>query len=190
VLGLPPLATRDTAELEEANLTFQADRPVPATMATLGVGLRLTMDIGAGLFIGIDGELGAATRAAPVRVMTDSSEPVVASQSRYGQLGLLVGARRALGRSQLTVELAGGVQAIPITARYADDMESGGEHTASFSRLVRPVLEPRLRFDRWLTPWISVGAFVGAQIPVTSNNRGYAGGLQLSLHVRAFDGGL
>jgi hypothetical protein len=90
----------------------------------------------------------------------------------------------------VSIELAGGVQAIPVTARYADDDESRSEHTASFSTLVRPVFEPRLRFERWLTPWISAGAFVGAQIPVTSNSRGYAGGLQLSLHVRAFDGGL
>ncbi len=154
-------------------------------MNAVGVGLRLTIDIGAGFYVGPEGEIGAATASLPVRAVALDAEPLSAWQGGYGQLVGVFGARRTLGRARVAVELAGGVLATPVTARFADDPDAGTSHTTYLSASPRLTAEARVRVSRWISPWASAGAFAGADI----TGRGYSVGLQLGLHLRAFDGG-
>ena len=92
-IRLAPLSLSGSTELEGQKLRFMAERPNARTMNTIGVGLRLTIDIGAGFYLGADGEIGAATASLPVRAMASDAEPLTAYQASYGQ----VAASRASG---------------------------------------------------------------------------------------------
>lgn len=184
-IQLAPLSLSGWTELEDTKFRFAADQPSPRTMTTIGIGVRGTIGVGWGFYLGLDGELGAATTALPVRAVAMNAEPITAFQAGYGQLAALIGARRTIGDTRVAVELAGGVLTVPVTARFADDPETGSEHETVLSFSARPTAEARLRVDRWITPWVTAGAFGGVDL----SGRGYSAGLSLGLHLRAFDGG-
>ena len=184
-IRVAPVSIGGTAELEGRNLRYTADRPTEQTMNAIGIGLRGTVEIAAGFYVGGEGELGAAISSVPVRTVALDSEPLTAWQGGYGQVVAVFGARRMLGDTRVAVELAGGLLVTPVTARFADDPESGSTHTTTLSAMARPTAEARVRVARWLSPWASAGAFAGADL----FGRGYSAGLQLGVHLRAFDGG-
>lgn len=184
-IRVAPISIGGTTELEGRDVRYAADRPTARTMNAIGVGLRGTVAIGAGFYLGAEGEIGAAMSSLPVRAMALDAEPLTAWQGYYGQAVGVLGIQHSLGDTRIAVELAGGVLATPVTARFADDPESGSTHTATLAAMARPTAEARVRIARWLSPWASAGTFAGADL----FGRGYSAGLQLGVHLRAFDGG-
>lgn len=184
-IRLAPISIAGTTALESTRLQFTADRRSIRTMHAFGIGLRGTLGIGAGLYVGLEGEIGIAPRAVDVGVSAVDTEPLTAWQGNYGQAVAVLGARHTLGSTRVEAELAGGVLATPVSARFADDLEIGEEHTTTLSQLARRTAEARLRITRWLTPWVTLGGFAAAGL----TRRGYSAGLSLGLHLRAFDGG-
>lgn len=183
-IHMTPVSLGGTAEIEGRNLRYTADRSAAGTMKTIGIGFRGTVEIAAGFYLGAEGEIGAAISALPVRAVALDSEPLTAWQGSYGQVVAVFGAQRMIGDTRIAVELAGGALVTPVSARFADDPEMGSTHTAVLSTIARPTAEGRVRIARWLSPWASAGAFAGADL----SGRGYSAGLQLGLHLRAFDG--
>ena len=69
--------------------------------------------------------------------------------------------------------------------RYSfDSSYSYCEHTSTI-RASAPLLEARVRAERWLNPWISVGATVGTSL---IEQGAWMGGLNIGFHTRAFSG--
>lgn len=184
-IRLAPLSLSGSTELEGQKLRFMAERPNARTMNTIGVGVRLTMDIGAGFYLGADGEIGAATASLPVRAMASDAEPLTAYQASYGQVAAILGAHRTIGDTRVAAEVAAGGLVTPVTARFADDPETGSDHRTMLSLSARPTAEARLRVARWLSPWTSVGVFAGIDL----SGGGFSAGLSFGAHLRAFDGG-
>lgn len=184
-IRIAPMSIGGRTEIQGRDVRYSADRQTTSTMNAIGVGLRGTLAIGAGLYLGAEGELGAAMSSLPLRAMALDAEPLTAWQSYYAQVVGVLGICNSLGNTRIAVELAGGVLATPVIAKFADDTDSGITHTATLAALARPAAEARLRFARWLSPWASAGAFAGADLL----GRGYSAGLQLGVHLRAFDGG-
>lgn len=85
----------------------------------------------------------------------------------YGAFAAILGGRRRLEHTTLAMELAAGV----ISA-------------GSGALEPRLDLDVRLRLDRWITPWVTVGAFAG--VDPFERDRSFGG--QLAIHLRAFDG--
>ena len=184
-IRIAPMSIGGRTEIEGRDVRYAADRQTTSTMNAIGIGLRASVATGAGFYLGAEGEIGAAMSSLPVRAMALDAEPLTAWQSYYAQVVTVLGFRHSLGDTRIAVELAGGVLATPVTARFADDAESGITHTATLAAMARPAAEARVRVARWLSPWASAGAFVGTDL----FGRGYAAGLQLGVHLRAFDGG-
>ena len=184
-IRLAPVSIAGTTVLESTRLQFAAERRSIRTMHAVGVGLRGTLGIGAGLYAGLEGEIGLAPRAVNVGASAVDTEPLTAWQGNYEQAVAVLGARHTLGFTRVEAELAGGVLATPVSVRFADDLEIGEEHTTTLSQLARPTAEARLRITRWLTPWVTIGGFAAAGLI----RRGTSAGLSLGLHLRAFDGG-
>jgi hypothetical protein len=138
-----------------------------------GAGLRWSVGVGAGLYLGLGiegGPIGLGEQARP-----DGSGPV-----GFYAMGLVHGGvRRRFGRWTLASELATGAAIVPVSYPV------GSAETTSTDANLRSVIEARARADLWLNPWITVGAFAGADL----GGRGTMSGLQLSLHIRAFDAG-
>ncbi len=88
----------------------------------------------------------------------------------YGSLVAIAGGQRRIDRTSVAIELAAGVL-------FADSAprSSGG----------RLDLDLRARFDRWVSPWLTIGGFVGLDPFV----RDYTAGVQVAFRFRAYDGG-
>jgi len=96
-IRVAPLSIGGSAELEGRNLRYTADRPTERTMNAIGIGLRGTVEIAAGFYLGGEGEVGAAISSVPVRAVALDSEPLTAWQGGYGQVVAVFGARRMRG---------------------------------------------------------------------------------------------
>jgi hypothetical protein len=184
-MQLAPLSLAGTTQLEGTDLRYRAERTVPATLQTVGIGVRLAIAVTASSYAGAEVELGSAMSSAHADTMTLAPEPITASQRGYGQAVAVLGVRHELAGTRLAAELAGGVRATPVTAWFADDPETTGDHATTLAMVARPLVEARVRATRWLSPWLSAGAFAGADV----TGGGFALGLSLGAHLRAFDGG-
>ena len=89
----------------------------------------------------------------------------------FGAGHLVLGARTSISQSNVfALETAAGAL-ITASAQTATD--------------TRGSFEVRARADRWLNPWLSLGAFAG----VDPFARDVSAGLLFGFHARAFDGG-
>lgn len=89
----------------------------------------------------------------------------------FGGVHAVLGARAWLDRSSVSLETAPG----ELVVASADETESK----------TRGALELRARFDRWVSPWFTIGGYAG----IDPFARDVSAGLSLAYHVRAFDGG-
>lgn len=88
----------------------------------------------------------------------------------YGALAAIAGGQGRIDRTSFAIELAAG-------ALFAD--------SATRSNGWRADLDLRVRFDRWVSPWWTIGGFAGLDPFV----RDYTAGAQFAFRFRAYDGG-
>jgi hypothetical protein len=93
----------------------------------------------------------------------------------------VAGARAALGRGTLAVELAGGVRA----RMYNFDSTYHGCETSSSVSVSRGVVDARVRGELWSGPWLAMGATAGANLLARGD---WMMGVYFGLHSRAFAG--
>jgi hypothetical protein len=89
----------------------------------------------------------------------------------FGAVHAVLGARAWLERSTLSLEIAPG--GLVVTSSEATETATRG------------AIELRVRADRWLSPWFTIGGFAG----VDPFAREVSAGVSFAYHARAFDGG-
>lgn len=128
----------------------------PDVMKAVGSGVRFTVGFTSSLYIG--GEMSGG-------VAIGRGWP-----GGYGGAMAIVGGQQRFERTTFGLELAAGAELADVGSR-----SSGW----------RADFDMRLRVDRWISPWWTVGGFVGLDPFV----RDYTAGMFFAFHVRAFDGG-
>lgn len=93
----------------------------------------------------------------------------------------VAGARAALGRATLAVELAGGVR----SRMYSFDSTYHGCETSSSISVSRGVVDARVRGELWSGPWFALGATAGANLVERGD---WMMGVYFGLHSRAYAG--
>ncbi|MCB9562086.1 MAG: hypothetical protein H6708_16910 [Kofleriaceae bacterium] len=127
---------------------------------------------------GVAGDEGQATEAMAGATMRPS---VTASLTGGGVLGARLRVRQGRRPITLSAEVFAGVQTVMVEVHsqyLACD-------TTSTSSAHQTLVEPRLRAEAWLSPWMTVGAFAGSDL---LHPGGEVMGVYLGAHVRAFDG--
>jgi hypothetical protein len=147
--------------------------------------LRIGGEVRPGVYVGAEGEVGGVAAFAPVDVAVDagaSGVPQFAQRHGFvdGAAGY-VGVRERAGRAVVSLELAVGARGIvhAFRVRYAGVT---GEQDLDDVMLV---VEPRVRVDAWLSPYVTGGVEVGANAVELGD---WSGGVFIGLHTRAFDG--
>jgi hypothetical protein len=108
---------------------------------------------------------------------------VTSNQALYLGGGGVVGVRGHLGpRLMLGAEVGGGARTVQINVTSA----LGACEIIDHHYATEAYLEPRVRADYWVTPWVTVGAFAGGDL---IGGGGQMAGAAVSLHLRAFDRG-
>jgi hypothetical protein len=199
--SLPPLSTEvgfftrrlgtgygASGTMEHETDTFAYRVPGrPDRGTAMGATVRLAAALPAHLYVATDLELGALVSDTPMGVeMTgvgsDGLAPSIsAGETLYAGAGGVAGLRGRLGDVVLAAEMAAGARflGLSVESRYGACIVSDTHyHVAGF-------VEPRVRVDYWLNPWLTVGGFAGSDLVGGSQMIG-AG---LGFHLRAFDRG-
>lgn len=138
------------------------------------------------IYAGAEFDLGgvAGDDADMVTMATDGgvrpAEMTPRIQMSFGY-GAVLGARVPLGNLRLSAEVFAGGR----TLQLAVDSAVGACETTSYAYSSRAAIEPRVRLEAWVSPWLTLGAFAGSDLL----SPGPAAGAFLSGHTRAFDGG-
>jgi len=149
-------------------------------------GVRIGVGLPHGMFVAVEGEGGSIVAPAGARPEMTSSgtfgTPTISQGTGIAfNAAAVAGVQRRLGLGRVGVELAGGVR----TAHYSFQSSYHLCETATNVSAAAPLVEARVSYERWLSPFISAGATVGASVV----DRGsWMGGLQLGFHTRAFGG--
>lgn len=181
------LGTRD-GSLSHDGESFSY-RIVDGPEATMDSALLTTMRFGVGvsrhLYVASDVELGGLVSPRAEAQMTSSGQfgtPSI-TPARTMVLDVLgaVGAQASAGRGTFAVELAGGLRTLrhQYESRYL-----ACQQTETISETYG-VVETRARAQAWLTPFVSLGATVGASV---LDRADWTVGVQLGVHSRAFAG--
>ena len=166
VTRLPPLSfgwlvhartvPTSLSRLDASAALAREQAPVDATsMKVLGPGIRITVGVAPRLYLGGEMTGGLAIGAA--------------QPGAYGSVAGVIGAQHHTTRTDFALELVAGAVFTDTTP-----LQSGWRADA----------DVRIRVDRWITPWVTLGGFVG----VEPFGRGYTAGALVALRVRAFDG--
>lgn len=161
-----------------------AFRRMPSAVASGGADMdvgsvfRLSGELRHHIYLGAEGELGGQAAFAPA---DPTVMPGMWSQ-RHGVMygaAAIVGVRVSTGRAVLSPELAVGGRGViyPFNVR---DSGVTHEHDLELGRLV---IEPRVRGEVWLSPYVSGGLTVGANTVARGD---WMAGVFLGLHTRAF----
>ena len=147
--------------------------------------LRVGFGLARGLYLAGELELGGVAQPAARVEITPTDAPLAPTIQPTSSLtvgGLAVaGFHGALGGGTVGVELAGGVRSISYA--YESHLLASTAH-ASLSA-TSPVLEPRVRAQGWLSPFVSVGAFAGASV---LERGAWMAGVQLGFSSQPFGG--
>jgi hypothetical protein len=170
---------------EDEPFTSRASgRPAGADTAEVGT-LRVGVGLGRGFYLAVDGELGRLTRTAARAETAPALEPgtpsVAPGPSLAMGLSAAAGVRGAVGRVTLGVEVAGGVRGLV----YRDRVPYLACESTTTHQVSSPILEARARASLWLSPFVSVGASVGASV---IERGAWMAGVQLGFATRAFGG--
>ena len=151
-----------------------------------GAALRLALALPAHVYVGTEVELGGLVSGARADVaMTGAGDgpgpSMTAHESLYMAAGGVAGVRGRLGPAVLAAEVVAGVRdvSLSVDSSYGACTLSDTHHrTAGF-------VEPRVKLDFWLSPWITVAGFAGSELDGQSRMVGAS----VAFHVRAFDRG-
>lgn len=154
-------------------------------VAMLGV-FRVAVEIPHGLYAAVDLELGGIVAPAGAATEMTSTGTFGAPRVTSGG-GMMFSSLAVLGMMQsfqavdLGLEIAGGQRTVQHT------FDSSYHHCAETTTIsaTAPLLEARVRAERWLNPWLSVGATFGTSM---IEQGAWMGGLQLGVNTRAFGG--
>ena len=146
---------------------------------------RLGVGLGKPLYVAADLELGGIASGAPAAEMTSSGmrgSPTITSKSgvAFNALGV-VGARGGRGRSSFGVELAGGIGAV----NYAYHSQYYACEQDVAVGASRGMLEVRANVERWINPWVNVGAIAGSSL---IDRGAWMTGVYLGITTRSFAG--
>jgi hypothetical protein len=147
--------------------------------------LRIGGEVRPGVYVGAEGEVGGVAAFAPVDVEADagaSGVPLFAQ--RHGFVDgatAFAGVRERAGRAVVSLELAVGGRGIVHAFRMRYDGVTA-EQDMSDAVLV---VEPRVRVEWWLSPYVTGGVNAGANAVALGD---WSAGAFVGLHTRAFDG--
>jgi hypothetical protein len=163
-----------------------------STDAVRDVAMMSTMRIGFGIprgfYSGIEFELGGLVSPAAASTEMTTTPGTFGNPDVRQSGGLVlgftgVGGFRASGsRGSIAVEGAGGLR----TVRY--NFDSTYHHCETRTTIVanQSVVEARARAELWLSPWVTAGATIGANVLERND---WMAGLFVGFHSRAFAGG-
>lgn len=145
--------------------------------------MRITGFVSERVYVG--GEFSAGGGPAPGGVVQSKSQetPVPTERSNFQiQTGAVVGVHVGrIGPMQPRFEIFGGGRLLLSHARTDDCNTSACRNLVGFQGVVMP----RVGFDFWLNPFISIGPWGGLDLV---NQGDFAAGFVFSLHGRAYDG--
>jgi hypothetical protein len=158
----------------------------PARDVAMVSTLRLGFGVGRGFYSGLDFELGGlvAPASATAEMTTAGTFGSPEVRQRGGLvLGMVgVGGFRASGkRGSLALEGAAGLRNV----RYHFDSYYHHCETTTTISVTREIVEARARGEVWLSPWVTAGATLGANVLAQGD---WMAGLYLGFHSRAFAG--
>ncbi|MBP8811077.1 MAG: hypothetical protein KBG48_05800 [Kofleriaceae bacterium] len=135
------------------------------------------------VYAGVEGGVAAVMLAPSQKAMptTDGMTTLTTEVDALTTLGAVLGIDHDVGRLSLGAELMLGAQALVMSTKSV----RGACETESQHWVGRGLVEGRVRADAWLTPWLTVGGYVGKDVV----SGGTGGGLSIGGHLRAFDGG-
>jgi hypothetical protein len=148
--------------------------------------LRLGLINRHGLYGMMEGEIGGIVGGSGASTEMAATGTFGAPQlEQHGGLVVggyaVAGARAALGRGTVAVELAGGLRA----RMYNFDSTYHGCETSSTVSVSRGVVDARVRGELWNGPWFALGATAGANLLERGD---WMMGVYFGLHSRAFAG--
>jgi len=147
--------------------------------------LRIGGEVRPGVYIGAEGEVGGVAAFAPVDVaVNEGASGVPLFAQRHGFVAgaaAFGGVRERAGRAVVSLELAVGVRDIVHAFRVRYDGVTG-EQDLDDAVLV---VEPRVRVEGWLSPYVTGGVVAGANAIELGD---WSAGVFIGLHTRAFDG--
>jgi len=162
------------------SVATESDRATAA-----GAALRLALALPEPFYLGADLEIGGllSGSGADVEMTGGGGGPIMAAhRTLYLGAGGVAGVRAQLGRAGLAAEMVAGVRdvSLAVNSQHGACILSETHHrTAAF-------VEPRVKIDVWLSPWITIAAFAGGELDGDSKMIGAS----LAYHLRAFDRGL
>jgi hypothetical protein len=183
------LGTRSTSVTHgEESISYRVTMPTQRESYDVAVlsTLRLGVELGHGVYTGVDVNLGGIADAGHASTEMVSARalgtPVLEQQHGLVLEALgVAGMRSVLGPTRLSVELAGGVRSVSYTFN---------SHYLACEQLVTigtsaPVLDARARGELWINPWLTVGATLGSSV---IDRGAWSTGVFFGLHTRAFGG--
>ncbi len=155
-----------------------------------GAALRLAMVLPGHLYVGTDFEIGGLVSGASVGVEMSaagdggaggSTPSMTADQTLYLAAGGVAGVRGRLGPLVLAAEAVAGVRDVSLSV----DSRHGACILSDTHHRVAGFIEPRVKIDVWLSPWITIAGFAGTELDGKSGMVGTS----VAFHMRAFDRG-
>ena len=143
--------------------------------------MRVTNAVSDHLYLGVEGQVGGAGLVGgPAMVSQGDSLLLQPRGGLYLAGGGLAGAVVSIGDYDLRGEVVAGGRALGLQV-HSQHLNCTDDSTAWGAQ---PWIEPRVAIDRWVSPWVTVGAFAGGSLL----HRGDTSfGLTVTGHVRAFD---
>jgi hypothetical protein len=158
-----------------------------AKAAAMGAVARLVVPTPYRFYGGVELEAGGIVRDTAYRVETTpitgtAQMPTVATrQDFYVGVGGIGGVRGRIGQTVLAAEVAAGVHSV----QGVVDSRLGTCTITDVHWAHAAFVEPRVRADHWLNPWLTIGAYAGGDLL----GGGQVLGMTFALHTRAFDRG-
>jgi hypothetical protein len=136
-----------------------------------------------GLYVGIEGEMGAVTPAAATTAVDGAGTFGMPSLEERGSLMIggygIAGVRVTGTRAALAIEAAGGVREV----QYAWHSTYHDCEQTVLAGVGQGVVEARVRGEVRLSPWFTAGATAGASVLERGD---FAIGLYLGMHTRSY----
>lgn len=143
--------------------------------------MRVTNAVTDHFYLGVEGQMGGVGLVGgPVMVSQGDSLLLQPHGGLYLAGGGLAGAVVSIGAYDLRGEVVAGGRAVGLQV-HSQHLNCTDDSTAWGAQ---PWIEPRVAIERWVSPWVTVGAFAGEN----ALRRGDTSfGLTITGHVRAFD---
>jgi hypothetical protein len=186
----PSLNTRaGTMAHEHGTFGYRVVDPASSGGASgaMGLSLRISVATRYHLYFGMEGEVGSVVSGRDYGVEMTSADnermPTLSSEeSLYVAGGLVGGARTRLGGIVLGGEVVAGARTVQLQVHST----LGACIITDNHYATEPFVEPRVRAEYFVNPWLAIGAYAGKDLV---GGGGAMAGAAISGHLRAFDGG-